>query len=371
MSRIKIARSEAKEGDLPNLCMICGKGEGETITNSAIVYAPFPLSLLGYLGELASPKKEQLAVVTCAGCTNNYRYETTMQRIVAIGYTLALFSITYPLSTLHEKDILVPLIAYTIVITMHAFYHWSKGKHFAIRCVGMDKTSVSLDLPQGAWGVAYTKYKKDKADLRLNGIPSPLLAAKRAGSSTAGAAPEPQLASKGLALEGCELIRIPGTLPDFLAAVAQGDCGRVESMISKGDDINTSLANGMNALHIASILGEMQMADLLIRYGLNVNAEMGNGLTAMHLAVQSNNQGIVGLLLSKKADPNHKNQDGRTPLHWCAAVQDDRLDSNNRYKMAQLLFKSRGDITATDKNGKTPAELAEEAGEPKIAHLLG
>ena len=78
----------------------------------------------------------------------------------------------------------------------------------------------------------------------------------------------------------------------------------------------------------------MQMADLLIKRGVDANSEMDNGLTPMHLAVQSNNQGMVGLLLAKKGNPNYKNHQGMTPLHWCAGVQDSRLDPTNRMKMS-------------------------------------
>ena len=126
----------------------------------------------------------------------------------------------------------------------------------------------------------------------------------------------------------------------------------------------------MNALHIACVSGLMQMADLMIKRGVDANSEMDGGLTPMHLAVQSNNQSMVGLLLAKKGNPNYKNHAGLTPLHWCAAVRDDRLDPTNRFKMAQILVKGGGDISVRDKQGRTPADIANEGGEGKVAEAF-
>ena len=171
-------------------------------------------------------------------------------------------------------------------------------------------------------------------------------------------------------MEGDDNARIPSDLTEFLVAVKEGDFDKVETLLSTGTDVKEALPNGMNGLHISCIAGLMQLADLLIRRGIDVNCEMANGLTPMHVAVQSNNQGMVGLLLAKKGNPNKPNHEGRTAVHWCAAVRDTRLDPNNRFKMANVLLKGGADITAKDKDGKTPAELANEGGEGKVAQVF-
>jgi hypothetical protein len=419
MSRVKIQKLEIWENDLPAVCMVCGQRPAQTKRDTTAVrnFLPF----LGLLGEALSTKKVPFPVVTCNECKHGYDNEANMTKFFGLLYTIAFFTLFYPVSTREVKDAIIPVIFYISVIMLHTLYFWTIGKKYAIRCVGMDHGTVSMEFPGGHWGVVYTKYKGDKADRRLGRAPAPAVpqeapayptpgsppaaddaplppAAPRVMSAppqafddeppppgapkigigmspptdqaSAKAMPEPTTGGGGIPMEGDGNGRIPPDLPEFLAIVKEGDTDRVSDIAAAGGDIKEALPNGMNGLHIACIAGLMQMADLLIRRGIDPNCEMEHGLTPMHLAVQSNNQGMVGLLLSKKANPNHKNHQGRTPLHWCAAVRDSRLDSNNRMKMAQVLVRGGGDITVTDVNGKTPADLGVEGGEGKVAGVF-
>jgi ankyrin repeat protein len=394
MSRVKIQKTEIWDNDLPTVCMICGVKPGQTKSDTMAIHVPFPLSVLGIMGNLISWKKMPFPVVTCNECKQGYDNEANMSKVFGVGYTLCWFFLLFTVATQSDKlpkALLGPVIFLAIVAILHGLYFWTIGKKYAIRCVGMDGGNVSFEFPGGMWGVAYTTYKREKADRRLGRSPAaraPAAASDTpeptdqgpppAGAPMIGHAPEapsapvvePKSGGGGIALDGDDNGRIPGDLPEFLAAVKEGDTDKIGTIISGGGDAGEALPNGMNGLHIACIAGLMQVADMLIRRGVSVNSEMANGLTPMHLAVQSNNQSMVGLLLAKKGDPNHANHDGRTPLHWCAAVRDSRLDPTNRFKMAQVLVKGGGDINARDKNGKTPAELAEEGGEGKVAQAF-
>lgn len=385
-SRVKIQKLEIWDNDLPTVCMICGVKPGQTKADTTAVHVPFPLSLLGILGKLISWKKIPFPVVTCNECKSGYDNEENMTKVWGTLYTLAFFSLFYPVSTRTGKDILVPILFYFIVALLHGLYFWTIGKKYAVRCVGMDHGNVAFEFPGGMWGVAYTTYRREKADRRLGRAPGsvpvhatapseqgpPPAGAPNLGGAVPGgsAAPEPKSGGGGIPLECDTMARIPDSLPEFLTAVKEGDMDKVTRLLNEGADAFECLQNGMNALHIACVSGLMQMADLMIKRGVDANSEMDGGLTPMHLAVQSNNQSMVGLLLAKKGNPNYKNHAGLTPLHWCAAVRDDRLDPTNRFKMAQILVKGGGDISVRDKQGRTPADIANEGGEGKVAEAF-
>lgn len=386
MSRVKIQKLEIWENDLPTVCMVCGTNPGQTKVDTTAVHVFFPLSLLGILGKMISPKKIPFPVVTCNGCKQGYDNEENMTKVFGFLYTMAFATLFYPVSTRDGKDFLVPLIFYFSVALLHGLYFWTIGKKYAIRCVGMDHGNVAMEFPGGMWGVAYTTYRRDKADRRLGRTPAQQAPAAAApvdqgppppgapnlsgGAASGGPVTEAKSGGGGIQLDNDNLARVPDSLPELLAAVKEGDIEKVTRMLNEGADTFECTPTGMNGLHIACISGLMQMADLMIKRGVDANSEMDGGLTPMHLAVQSNNQSMVGLLLAKKGNPNYKNHQGLTPLHWCGAVRDDRLDPNNRFKMAQILVKGGGDIKVTDKMGRTPADIANEGGEGKVAEAF-
>jgi len=384
MSRVKILKTELWDNDIPALCMICGESPAQTQHPYEAKYVFFPLNLLGILGRLATPKKVPMNVVCCNECKPGFLNEQNMAVIWQVLRTLVLFAFVYSLavkSSALPKSLLPPVIFAISVFILESVYFWAIGRKSAIRVAKMDEGTVSLDLPNGKWGVAYTTYKREKNQKRKASQPPVQESAPPppppSGDSGAPAPPTAQAPTinqgggKALALDGAEHAKIPPDLPEILDAVKQGDADRLEEVLKKGDsDLNETMPNGMNALHLAAVAGVMQMADLLVRRGVPVNSKMANGLTALHLAVQANNQNMVGMLLAKKGNPNQPNDEGRTPVHWCAGVEDDRLDPNNRYKMAQVLLRGGADVTVKDKDGKTPAEMAKERGDDKVAEAF-
>lgn len=389
MSRVKLLKTELWDNDIPALCMVCGENPAQTKHEWTARHVFFPLSMLGIIGQYATPKKMPMNVACCNQCKDGYLNEVNMSMLWQGLRTVALFTFILPFTVFSEslpKSLVPPFIFAVSVFLLQTLYFWGKGREHAIRCAKMDDGTVSLDLPNGKWAVAYTTYKREKNQTRkaARGPMHDTPAAAPAGGDTpppppagqgptinqAFSQPGGQLESGGIAFDGHEFCKLPTELPDLLVAVKEGDPDLLEKALEDGADLNQTLDNGMNALHLAAINGNMQMGDLLIRRGVPVNSEMGNGLTALHLAVQSNNQSMVGMLLAKKGDPNHPNNDGRTPLHWCAGVHDDRLDPNNRYKMAKVLLRGNGDITKTDKDGKTPADLAKQIGDEQVAETF-
>ena len=400
MPRVKILKTDIEDNDIPAVCMICGEKPADIQEPTKVGLSSMPLAVLGLIGRLINPRKISMSVLCCHDCKAGYRYEVNMGLIWDSLRTVALLSFVYMIAVQPQglpKNLMFPAIAWISTMLLETVYFFTIGRKNAIRVVAVDKNSVSLDLPNGKWGVSYTTHKREKTQRRGSTLPpgppasllpsapnsmptAPVLPPSPAAAPATMAPPlptptppvaaQPSSAGKPYPLDGDDLAFIPEELPEFLQAVKMGDSDLLEEVIKKGGNLKESLPNGMNGLHLAAVAGLMQMADFLIKHGLPVNCEMNKGLTPMHLAVQSNNQNIVGLLLAKKGNPNHRNAQGQTTLHWCAAVQDSRLDQSNRYKMAKMLTQGGGDLEARDNNGHTPAELARLVGDEKVAEAF-
>ena len=396
MPRVKILKADIEANDIPALCMICGEKSAEIQQPTTVGLSSIPLAVFGLIGRAINPRKVSMSVLCCNDCKAGYKYEVSMGLIWDSLRTVALLSFVYMIALQPEglpKNLMFPAIAWISTMLLETLYFFTIGKKNAIRVVAVDKTSVSLDLPNGIWGVSYTTYKREKTQRRGSTLPPgpPASFAPSAPSSMPTAPvlppapasmapplpPPPPAATvptspptNSYPLDGDNLAFIPEELPEFLRAVKMGDAELLEEALKKGGNIKESLPNGMNGLHLAAVAGLMQMADFLIKHGIPVNCEMDKGLTPMHLAVQSNNQNIVGLLLAKKGNPNHRNAQGQTTLHWCAAVQDSRLDQSSRYKVATMLVQGGGDLEARDNNGHTPGDLARLMGDEKVAEAF-
>ncbi len=169
-------------------------------------------------------------------------------------------------------------------------------------------------------------------------------------------------------MAGSELVKLPADLSGIHEATRVGDAEKVMSMLRPAKP-DPKGPNGLTPLHVASISGVMQVADLLLKKGANVDETCDGGLTAIYFAIQNNNANLVGLLLQRGASLRHANDQGRTPLHWACAVPSDRLEGQARSRMVQLLLSRGADRTALDEDGKTAFDLAVAAGHPELAEL--
>ncbi|PRC90614.1 ankyrin repeat domain-containing protein [Solimicrobium silvestre] len=79
-------------------------------------------------------------------------------------------------------------------------------------------------------------------------------------------------------------------------------------------DVNQRDWSGDSPLHIAVILGDISIVEVLLDNGADVNALDERQFTALHFAAMKNNAEIIVVLLDKGADRNIKNDDGRKPL---------------------------------------------------------
>ncbi|XP_049819591.1 ankyrin-3-like isoform X5 [Aethina tumida] len=212
----------------------------------------------------------------------------------------------------------------------------------------------------------------------------------------------------------------------FLRAARAGQLDKIQEYLDSGTvrDINTSNANGLNALHlaskdghvdivrellkrgaivdaatkkgntslhIASLAGQEEVVRLLIQHGASLNVQSQNGFTPLYMAAQENHDGCVRYLLSKGANQTLATEDGFTPLAVAMQQGHDKvvavlLENDTRGKVrlpalhiaakkddvkaAALLLQNEHNPDVTSKSGFTPLHIAAHYGNDKVASLL-
>ena len=131
---------------------------------------------------------------------------------------------------------------------------------------------------------------------------------------------------------------------------------------------------GRSPLHEAASSGNFVITHLLLENGANVNAVDANGRTPLHMAVIESSpkepkekrlvrRGVVALLLKYGADPNIKDKYySRTPLHYAAR--------DGAVEVVKAMLEHGADPTIRDSKGKTPLDLAKEAGHDEVVQIL-
>ncbi|XP_074025695.1 uncharacterized protein isoform X3 [Leptinotarsa decemlineata] len=212
----------------------------------------------------------------------------------------------------------------------------------------------------------------------------------------------------------------------FLRAARAGQLDKIQEYLDSGTvrDINTSNANGLNALHlaskdghieivrellkrgaivdsatkkgntslhIASLAGQEEVVRILIQHGATLNVQSQNGFTPLYMAAQENHDGCVRYLLSKGANQALATEDGFTPLAVAMQQGHDKvvavlLENDTRGKVrlpalhiaakkddvkaATLLLQNEHNPDVTSKSGFTPLHIAAHYGNDKVASLL-
>ena len=152
---------------------------------------------------------------------------------------------------------------------------------------------------------------------------------------------------------------------DVFEAAGFGDVDRLTELLEAEPSlVNDYSGDGFTALHFAAFFGRPDAASLLIERGAEVDA-FGRGWmtgTAIHSAVSRLHGDIVRILLDAGANPNVRQSAGWTPLH--AAAMNGDLTS------VELLLASGADPTATNEEGRSVADLANESGDDATADRI-
>ena len=128
-----------------------------------------------------------------------------------------------------------------------------------------------------------------------------------------------------------------GPSVEFWEAARTGNIEAVKQHIAAGADVNAKVKFGWAPLHIATMFGHKETAELLISSGADLNAKDNNdGWIPLHYAAQKGHKEIAELLIANGVDVNAKKNNGRTPL--------DRAIWINETEIADLIRKHGGKI---------------------------
>ncbi|KAF5283144.1 hypothetical protein FQA39_LY17402 [Lamprigera yunnana] len=150
----------------------------------------------------------------------------------------------------------------------------------------------------------------------------------------------------------------------FLRAARAGHLDKIQEYLDSGTvrDINTSNANGLNALHLASKDGHLEVVQELLKRGAIVDAATKKGNTALHIASLAGQEEVVRLLIHHGASINVQSQNGFTPLYMAA--------QENHDGCVKYLLSKGGNQTLATEDGFTPLAVAMQQGHDKVVTVL-
>ncbi|GAB6028396.1 hypothetical protein CHUAL_002561 [Chamberlinius hualienensis] len=148
----------------------------------------------------------------------------------------------------------------------------------------------------------------------------------------------------------------------FLRAARAGNLEKVLEYLKGSIDINTSNANGLNALHLASKEGHVTVVTELLKRGANVDAATKKGNTALHIASLAGRDEIVKILIQHGASVNVQSQNGFTPLYMAA--------QENHDAVVKFLLTSGANQSLATEDGFTPLAVALQQGHDKVVTVL-
>mmetsp|Transcript_93180 Transcript_93180/g.164826 ORF Transcript_93180/g.164826 Transcript_93180/m.164826 type:complete len:180 (+) Transcript_93180:78-617(+) len=135
-----------------------------------------------------------------------------------------------------------------------------------------------------------------------------------------------------------------------------------EALPEKQDDL------GRTPLHVAAMTGEAATAASLCEFGADPSKQDNDGNTPIHLTAVYGKHLVTSMLCwamsASGGDIHAVNSQGNTPLHEAAIHDHDKV-------AWQVMEKCDLDMkTMTNKDGKTPMDLAKEKEANKVLHLF-
>src|ERR1039458_1585983 len=147
-------------------------------------------------------------------------------------------------------------------------------------------------------------------------------------------------------------------------AAPNGDLEKVKALLKDKPDLvyGKDENYGATPLHLASMEGHRDVAELLLSSKAEVNAKDNNGWTPLHWAAAGGHLDVAELLLAGKAEVNAKDKYGQTPLHLAAGM--------GHKATAELLLTNRAEVNAKNDAGRTPLHEAAVFDQKDVVKML-
>jgi len=151
-----------------------------------------------------------------------------------------------------------------------------------------------------------------------------------------------------------------GSFEDFFNAIRQDNAGKVSELLGRGFDANTTDPNGQTGLYLALREPSPKAAQVLIDWlKTDINKLNTQGESILMLASLKGQLELADRLIKKGADVNKTNW---TPLHYAA--------SGGHAALISLLLENNAYIDAESPNGTTPLMMAAMYGSESSVKLL-
>ena len=90
----------------------------------------------------------------------------------------------------------------------------------------------------------------------------------------------------------------------------------MEEMPFSCDELRSyTMPDGSNALHMACVVGNLEMATYLLKSGISTTAKWAAWGTPLHVAMKKKSEMLVDILLEYNCDHLAVDDDGKTSLH--------------------------------------------------------
>jgi ankyrin repeat protein len=151
-----------------------------------------------------------------------------------------------------------------------------------------------------------------------------------------------------------------GSYEDFFSAIEHDRVDTVQQLLDRGFDPNTVNEKGIPALVLAAQSNAVKSQQVLIQAKqIQLNSTNHHGENALMLAAIHNQLDIAKRLIEKGAEVNKK---GWSPLHYAA--------TKGHVQMMRLLMENDAYLDAEAPNGTTPLMMAAQYGTPSAVKLL-
>ena len=151
-----------------------------------------------------------------------------------------------------------------------------------------------------------------------------------------------------------------GSYDDFFSAIMQDNPSQIKTLLVKGFDPNTTDPAGQTGLHLAIREASIKSALILINSpATDVNKLNAQGESALMLASLKGEMQIAEMLIARKADVN---KTGWTPLHYAASA--------GQLEVIRLLLENHAYIDAESPNRTTPLMMAARYGSTASVQFL-
>eukprot|EP00058_Branchiostoma_floridae_P021213 XP_002606703.1 hypothetical protein BRAFLDRAFT_72529 [Branchiostoma floridae] len=131
-------------------------------------------------------------------------------------------------------------------------------------------------------------------------------------------------------------------LDTFFRAVEEGDVQTVREGLEAGVDVYARRDSWeyQTSLHVASVCGQTEVAELLIKNGANLEARNLVYQVPLHVASRYGQTEVAELLIKNGADLEARNSEYQTSLHVAS--------SYGQTEVSELLIKNGADLEARD-----------------------